>query len=151
MLVNKAMEESIGFRQEEFVGKSDYELSPLDLAEACRKSDSEALKAGGPSRSDESYTDKKGELRFLDVVKSPIYDTKGYLRGRSGSPATSPNVSWSRRPCGRARKNSGHFFNLLSMHSLSSIWTVISSTSTRPPMSVSATRRLKCSQCTYPN
>jgi PAS domain S-box-containing protein len=84
LLGNKIMEESIGLRQEEFVGKSDDELSPPDVAEACKRSDAEAINKGGPTRSEESYTDKNGDPRYLDVVKSPIYDTNGDLLGLVG-------------------------------------------------------------------
>ena len=84
LLGNKTMEEAVGLRQEEFVGKSDDEISPPDVAEACKRSDAKAIKSGKPTRSEEGYTDMNGEIRFLDVVKAPIYDGKGELLGLVG-------------------------------------------------------------------
>ncbi len=81
LLVNKAMEKTFGFGQDAFVGKTDDELSPPDVAEKCKRSDGEAIRKGGPIWSDESYTDKNGETRYLDVVKAPISDDKGGLKG----------------------------------------------------------------------
>jgi PAS domain S-box-containing protein len=84
LLGNKVMEEFMGLSQEEFVGESVADLSPPEVAEACRRSDAEALQAGGASRVEESYTDKNGAPRFLDVVKAPIYSAKGGLLGLVG-------------------------------------------------------------------
>jgi PAS domain S-box-containing protein len=81
LLVNKAMEETCGIGQEELAGMTDDELLPPDVADRCKRSDAEAIKRGRPVYSDERYTDKKGETRFLDVVKAPIYDNKGDLKG----------------------------------------------------------------------
>jgi PAS domain S-box-containing protein len=81
VLVNKAMEETLGLGQEAFVGITDDELSPPDVAEKCKRSDAEAMQRGAPVYSDECYTDKNGETKFLDVVKAPIYDTKGDPKG----------------------------------------------------------------------
>ena len=81
LMGNKAMEESMGLKQEDFVGKSDDELSPPDVAEACKRSDAEAIKRGKPTQSEENYTDKNGEIRFLDVIKAPTYDGRGNITG----------------------------------------------------------------------
>ncbi len=81
LLVNKAMEETCGLGQDALAGMTDDELSPPDVAEKCKKSDAEAIKRGRPVSSDEYYTDKNGETRFLDVVKAPIFDNKGDLTG----------------------------------------------------------------------
>ncbi len=81
LLVNKAMEETFGLGQEAFVGKTDDDISPPDVADKCKKSDAKAIKSGGPACSEECYTDKNGEVRFLDVVKAPIHDAKGDLKG----------------------------------------------------------------------
>lgn len=62
LLVNRAMEEFMGLSQEELLGKSVADLSPPEVAEACVRSDAEALKAGGASRAEESYTDLCGTM-----------------------------------------------------------------------------------------
>jgi PAS domain S-box-containing protein len=84
LLVNKAMAEVSGRGQEALIGLTDEELLPPEVAERCRKSDAEALRRGGPVYSDESYIDRNGETRFLDVVKCPICDSNGELKGLVG-------------------------------------------------------------------
>lgn len=84
VLGNRAMEESLGLGQEEFIGKTNDELSPLEVASMCNKSDAEAIRRGCPTRGLEHYTDKCGETRFLDVIKAPVYDGKGDFMGLVG-------------------------------------------------------------------
>ncbi len=84
LLGNKTMEEILGLRQEEFIGKAESDLLPPDVAKGCRRSDAEAIKSGRPTRSEERFTDKNGEAGFLDVVKAPIYSTNGDLMGLVG-------------------------------------------------------------------
>jgi len=81
VLVNKTMEETLGIGQEVFVGKTDDDISPPDVAEKCKQSDRDAINKGGPVFSEEHYTNKDGEIRFLDVVKAPIFDDKGGYKG----------------------------------------------------------------------
>jgi two-component system cell cycle sensor histidine kinase/response regulator CckA len=84
LLGNRTMEKFSGLREKEFLGKTDSDLCPPDVAEACKRSDAEAIKSGAPSRSEERFTDKNGETGFLDVVKAPIYDANGDLMGLVG-------------------------------------------------------------------
>jgi PAS domain S-box-containing protein len=84
LLGNKTMEEFSGLKQEEFLGKTESDLLPPDVAEACKRSDAEAIKSGGPSLSEEKFIDKSGEAGFLDVVKAPIYHANGDLMGLVG-------------------------------------------------------------------
>ncbi len=81
MLANKATEENLGIEQEKLIGMTDDDLLPPDIAEKCKRSDANAMLRGIPVYSDESYTDGNGETRFLDVVKAPIRDNDGELKG----------------------------------------------------------------------
>jgi two-component system cell cycle sensor histidine kinase/response regulator CckA len=81
LLANKAMEETLGLGREELIGMTDEELLPPEVAEKCNRSDAEAIERGGPVSSDEWYSNRNGETRFLDVVKAPIRDSNGDLKG----------------------------------------------------------------------
>jgi len=81
MLTNKAMEEAFGLDGEELIGKTTFDLLSPDAAEHCKKSDAKAMRKGSPVYSDESYTDRNGETKFINVVKAPIRDNYGDLKG----------------------------------------------------------------------
>ncbi|MGD0283644.1 MAG: PAS domain S-box protein, partial [Dissulfurispiraceae bacterium] len=84
LLGNNLFEECLGLKQEEFTGKTNNEVLPADVAELCNRSDEEAINRGKTTQSQEHYTDRNGEIRFLDVIKAPIYDVRGGLIGLVG-------------------------------------------------------------------
>ncbi|MGB9853770.1 MAG: PAS domain S-box protein [Candidatus Bathyarchaeales archaeon] len=77
LVVNSAFEKLVGLRQEEIVGKTDEQLLPTDLAAQCRRSDEEALKKGIIMRTEEQAIDEKGERKFFETIKAPIYNDHG--------------------------------------------------------------------------
>ena len=81
VVVNDAVEECTGRKQKEFIGKTNNELLPPNIAEMCNISDAEAIRAGRPTHADEQSFDKEGRVQFLDTIKAPIHDSKGHLRG----------------------------------------------------------------------
>ncbi|MGB9960283.1 MAG: GAF domain-containing protein [Candidatus Bathyarchaeales archaeon] len=84
LLVNSAFEKLVGLRQEEIVGKTDEQLLPADLATQCRRSDEEAIKRGAIVRSEEQTLDEKGEKKYFETIKAPIYDNQGKAIGVVG-------------------------------------------------------------------
>ncbi len=84
LLGNNLFEKCLGLKREEFTGKTNDEVLPPDVAELCNRSDEEAINRGNPTQFEEHYTDKNGEIRFLDVIKAPIYDVRGGLMGLVG-------------------------------------------------------------------
>jgi len=84
LVVNSAFEKLVGLRQEEIIGKTDEQLLPADLAAQCRRSDEEALKKGKIMRTLEQTADEKGEKRFFETIKAPIYDGQGKAIGIVG-------------------------------------------------------------------
>ena len=81
LIVNKALEELTGLSQKELIGKTNADLLPPDLAEACTKSDEEVLKSRSPLHFEEHYTGRDGEKGYLDTVKAPIFDDLGNVAG----------------------------------------------------------------------
>ena len=84
LLVNKAVEEFTGHREDELLGRTNDELLPRDLAEYCNKSDESVVKSGVSLHFEERLINKKGEVRFFDTVKSPIYSSEGNILGMVG-------------------------------------------------------------------
>ncbi|MCS7115149.1 MAG: GAF domain-containing protein [Nitrososphaerota archaeon] len=66
------------------VGKTDDQLFPADLAAYCKRSDQEVLKRGTIVRAEEQATNDKGEKKFFETIKAPIYDSKGNIVGIVG-------------------------------------------------------------------
>lgn len=84
LVVNRAFEELVGLKQEEIIGKTDDELFPKDLAEACRRSDERTLVQGKVFRCRELTLGKKGERRVFETIKAPLYDCQNSLIGLVG-------------------------------------------------------------------
>ncbi|MEM3054513.1 MAG: GAF domain-containing protein [Candidatus Bathyarchaeia archaeon] len=84
LLVNNAFEKLVGLKQEEIVGKTDEQFLPADLAAQCRRSDEEAIKKGIIMRTEEQTIDEKGEKKFFETIKAPIYDSQGKVIGIVG-------------------------------------------------------------------
>jgi PAS domain S-box-containing protein len=81
LFVNKAMEEFAGLKQEEIIGKTDADLLPPDLLEACRKSDQEVIESRKTLHFEEGYTRPNGVTVYLDTVKVPVVDSLGNIIG----------------------------------------------------------------------
>jgi len=84
LVVNKAFEKLVGMTQEEIIGKTDEQLFPPDLAEYCRKSDEEVLKKRKILSFEEKTVSRKGEKRFFETIKAPIYDSQDNAMGLVG-------------------------------------------------------------------
>jgi two-component system cell cycle sensor histidine kinase/response regulator CckA len=79
--VNRAVEEYCGLRQEDFVGKTNFELFPREAAAMCDRSDQEAIRKEEPIHAEEQSSDAAGRPLFLDTIKAPVYDGKGSFAG----------------------------------------------------------------------
>lgn len=83
LLVNKAVEEMVGLRKEEIIGKTMDQLLPQDLLEQCRRSNNEAIKHKLICI-EEQMTDKNGKNIFFETIKIPLLDDIGNIRGLVG-------------------------------------------------------------------
>ena len=84
ILVNNAFERFTSLKSEEIAGKRDEDVLPPDLAEQCRKSDEITLRNGVPVRIEEYTVNEKGEKRFFDTIKVPVFDRSGKIVGLIG-------------------------------------------------------------------
>ncbi|NWH03767.1 PAS domain S-box protein [Desulfobacter latus] len=82
---NKRFERFFGAKEEEIVGKTDYDFVEKKLADFFREKDKIAMEAGKPSVNEEDivYADD-GHRELLETIKTPMYDPKENIVGILG-------------------------------------------------------------------
>jgi PAS domain S-box-containing protein len=103
-LVNKAAERMTGLKKEQFLGKTSEQILPPDLAEMCLKSDEEVIKRHELIRIEEQMTNNKGEIIFLDTIKSPVFNDQGIMTGFVGLSRDITNHKKSEETLKKAKK-----------------------------------------------
>jgi PAS domain S-box-containing protein len=78
--INKAYALAFGLRQEEVIGKSDYDFHPKQLADKFRQEDRLVMETG-EGRELEEESVHNGQKRFYDKVKVPVRDSMGKITG----------------------------------------------------------------------
>lgn len=82
---NPRFERLYGAREEDIIGKTDYDFVDRELADFFRKHDNKAVAAGGPSINEEwlTYADD-GHRELVETIKTPMRDADGRLIGVLG-------------------------------------------------------------------
>jgi len=75
--ISKIHEDRLGTRPEDWLGKTDFELWPREIAEQFQKNDREALTSGKAIETTEESLDTAGEHRCWWVFKFPFEDAAG--------------------------------------------------------------------------
>jgi len=83
ILVNKKYAEDKQMAQGDFVGKTDFDLYPTELAELYLKNDTEVVETGKQIKIEEE-TLLNGEPRILETYKQPFLNTNGEIIGTVG-------------------------------------------------------------------
>jgi PAS domain S-box-containing protein len=78
--INTAYALAFGLRQEDIIGKSDYDFHPKDSADKFRQEDRLVMEAGESREFDEENV-KDGKKRFYHKVKVPVRDGMGKIIG----------------------------------------------------------------------
>ena len=74
----------LGLPLEEIIGKSDADFSPPELAAKYRLDDQRIMATGQPFETVEENRHADDDQRFVQVVKTPLYDTTGHVIGLQG-------------------------------------------------------------------
>ena len=82
--VNEPFGKSCGFKPEDLVGKTDFDIWPRDLAERYRADDKEVMESGKRKQVEEPLTDSEGKSLWIETIKTPIYDERGNFTGTAG-------------------------------------------------------------------
>ncbi len=82
---NDRFEKFFGAKEEEIIGKTDYDFVDKELADFFRENDQIAIDKGGPSKNEEEvvFADD-GHLEVLETIKTPMFGVNGELVGVLG-------------------------------------------------------------------
>ncbi len=78
---NSKFRASLGVTLEELVGKSDFDFYPAELAEKYVQDDRMVMEARQGYETVEEHQPPDGERIYVQVVKTPLFDTKGEVAG----------------------------------------------------------------------
>ena len=82
---NRRFERFYGAKEEDIVGKTDYDFVPKELADSFRANDLAAIAEGKPRVNEETVTyADDGHEELLETIKTPMYDPAGTLIGVLG-------------------------------------------------------------------
>ncbi|WP_456402930.1 EAL domain-containing protein [Persephonella sp.] len=76
--VNQAFADLFGLKKEEIIGKSDIEYLPSEIAKESIFSDMQALEKKQSTHTVEKI-EKDGEVRYFDVIKTPLFNKSGKI------------------------------------------------------------------------
>gem|GEM_PF-632861 len=79
--VNPAFCQFMGKKEDELIGKTDFEVFPRDKAEIYRQSDIEVMESGKLHILERHVTSADGKKKWLQVAKAPILDPTGKFIG----------------------------------------------------------------------
>ncbi len=82
---NRMFERFFGAKEEDIIGKTDYDFVDRELADSFCEHDRNAMGAGKPTGNEEwiTYSDN-GQRALLETVKTPMYDNDGKMIGVLG-------------------------------------------------------------------
>jgi len=82
---NKMFERFFGAKEEDIIGKTDYDFVDPELADFFLENDQKAIAAGKPTSNEEWITFADGgHHAFLETIKTPMFDSKGTFIGVLG-------------------------------------------------------------------
>ncbi len=83
--VNECLVKSVNATSlEELIGKTDFDIAPLELAEKYRADDLEVIRTKTRKRFEEPFVKASGETIWIETIKTPIYNQDGEIIGIAG-------------------------------------------------------------------
>jgi rsbT co-antagonist protein RsbR len=79
--VNKSFCELTGLSAADYLGKTDFDFSPANLAEKYRADDREVLERGQVFETDEEHQAADAARSYIHTIKSPVRDADGEVNG----------------------------------------------------------------------
>lgn len=81
---NQRFCQTLGKPLEEIVGKTDFDFFPPELAAKYQQDDRRVLESGQPFETVEEHVPPSGEKLYVNVSKTPLYDSQGNIIGLQG-------------------------------------------------------------------
>lgn len=82
---NRRFEDFFGAKEEEILGKTDYDFVDKEIADSFRENDLLAIESGGSRANEEEVTyANDGHKEFLETIKTPLYNGEGEVTGVLG-------------------------------------------------------------------
>jgi PAS domain S-box-containing protein len=81
---NEAMRKSAGAEAGDMLGKTDFDYFPRELSERYHSDDQRIILSGKSETVEEPFIGQDGITRWIETVKTPIYDDKGKITGTTG-------------------------------------------------------------------
>ena len=81
---NEPLCKAFSIKLEDLVGRTDFDISPEDLAKKYRADDKEVMKSGKRKRVEEPWGKKDGKRIWIETIKTPICNDNGKVIGTSG-------------------------------------------------------------------
>ncbi len=82
--VNTAFGAACGFKAEELISKTDFDIWPKDLAEKYRADDMQVMESGMRKQLEERLLDAQGKVLWIETIKTPLYRDDGVIAGTVG-------------------------------------------------------------------
>ncbi|MFZ5787382.1 MAG: PAS domain S-box protein, partial [Acidobacteriota bacterium] len=84
LAANRALATAFGLEPAALIGKSDFDLSPRDLAERYRADDRDVMRRGTMKRVEEPWVGGDGIEHWIETTKVPVFDGRGEVIGTAG-------------------------------------------------------------------
>jgi diguanylate cyclase (GGDEF)-like protein/PAS domain S-box-containing protein len=84
IIVNQPFGVAAGKDPGELIGKTDLDAWPRELAEKYRADDEEVMQSGRLKRIEEQLASPGGPVRWIETIKTPIYNEMGIVVGAAG-------------------------------------------------------------------
>jgi sigma-B regulation protein RsbU (phosphoserine phosphatase) len=81
---NRRFCQTLGKPLEEIIGKTDFDFFPAELAEKYQQDDRRILESGQTFEAVEEHIPPSGEKLYVNVIKTPLYDSNGQIIGLQG-------------------------------------------------------------------
>ena len=81
---NQGFCQTMGIRLDELIGKTDFDVSPAELAEGYRQGDVRIMTTGTTYEAIEEVIDAEGVRRRIQIIKLPVRDGQGRIIGTQG-------------------------------------------------------------------
>ena len=82
--VNEPFGRACGSSPKELIGKTDLDIWPKELAESYRTDDLEVIRSKKRKYIQERLSDNEGKIKWIETVKSPVFDDQGKVIGTVG-------------------------------------------------------------------